>query len=286
MTNRRRIRSVRGSGRKSRRDRPAGGIDCFSSLKKNPLYLIMLPVWLLRGRSYLKHEIARRVKFNAANLPYHAGVLSWLREERRRGRRIILATASDRVLASCVADHLGLFAAVHASDGRTNLKGPAKLAFLADRYGSRGFAYVGNSRRRPFDLAAGRLGDHRRRQRCACRASGCQHAGSASLRLGLDSFRASAVAGHATPSVGEESVAFRPACYRAPVGQHDGIGRGGPRLCSDVSRIGGNLYRERSARSGIRSGTCDQARCAHLRAGSRRSGPACCWLRRSLSPRW
>lgn len=114
-------------------------------LKKNPLYLIMLPVWLLRGRAYLKHEIARRVKFNAANLPYHTGVLSWLREEHRRGRRIILATAGDGVLASCVADHLGLFAAVHASDGRTNLKGPAKLAFLADRYGSRGFAYVGNS---------------------------------------------------------------------------------------------------------------------------------------------
>ena len=115
-------------------------------VKRNPLYLMMLPVWLMRGRSHLKHEVARRVKLNAATLPYHAGVLSWLREERRAGRRIILATASDHALASCVADHLGLFAAVHASDGRTNLKGPAKSMLLVDRYGSRGFAYVGNSR--------------------------------------------------------------------------------------------------------------------------------------------
>jgi 4-hydroxybenzoate polyprenyltransferase/phosphoserine phosphatase len=115
-------------------------------VKQNPLYLIMLLVWLMRGRAHLKHEVARRVKLNVAVLPYHAGVLSWLREERRRGRRIAIATASDHALASRVADHLGLFATVHASDGRTNLKGPVKTALLVDRYGSRGFAYVGNSR--------------------------------------------------------------------------------------------------------------------------------------------
>jgi 4-hydroxybenzoate polyprenyltransferase/phosphoserine phosphatase len=115
-------------------------------LKMNPLYLLMLPVWLARGRCHLKHEVARRVRLNAAVLPYHAEVLTWLRDEHRSGRRIILATASDHALASCVADHLGLFAAVHASDGHTNLKGAAKSALLVDRYGSRGFAYVGNSR--------------------------------------------------------------------------------------------------------------------------------------------
>jgi len=115
-------------------------------VKQNPLHLIMLPVWLLRGRAHLKHEVARRVKLNAAVLPYHAGVLSWLHDERRTGRRIVLATASDQALASRVADHLGLFAAVHASDGRTNLKGPAKSALLVELYGRRGFAYVGNSR--------------------------------------------------------------------------------------------------------------------------------------------
>ena len=115
-------------------------------VKRNPLYLIMLPVWLLRGRACLKHEVARRVTLDASVLPYHADVLSWLHEERRGGRRIVLATASDHALALRVADHLGLFAAVHASDGHANLKGPAKSALLVDRYGRRGFAYAGNSR--------------------------------------------------------------------------------------------------------------------------------------------
>ena len=115
-------------------------------VKRNPLYLFMLPIWLARGRACLKHEVARRVQLNVAVLPYHAGVLSWLREERRRGRRVILATASDQALASRVAEHLGLFEAVHASDGVTNLKGKRKSALLVDVYGGRGFTYLGNSR--------------------------------------------------------------------------------------------------------------------------------------------
>ena len=115
-------------------------------VKRNPLYLVMLPVWLARGRAHLKHEVARRVQLNVAVLPYHAGVLSWLREERRRGRRIVLATGSDHTLASRVAEHLGLFEAVHSSDGLTNLKGSPKSALLVDAYGSQGFNYVGNSR--------------------------------------------------------------------------------------------------------------------------------------------
>jgi 4-hydroxybenzoate polyprenyltransferase/phosphoserine phosphatase len=115
-------------------------------VKRNPFYLFMFPVWLARGRACLKHEVARRVQLNSAVLPYHAGVLTWLREERRRGRRIILATASDHALASRVAVHLGLFEAVHASDGVTNLKGEFKSALLVDAYGSRRFTYIGNSR--------------------------------------------------------------------------------------------------------------------------------------------
>ena len=52
-------------------------------VKRNPLDLFMFPVWLLRGRAHFKHEVSLRVKLDAAVLPYHPGVLSWLREERR-----------------------------------------------------------------------------------------------------------------------------------------------------------------------------------------------------------
>ena len=115
-------------------------------VKRNPLYALVLPIWLARGRARLKREVGRRVEPDVARLPYRADVLAWLRAERDSGRRLVLATASDSTVAERVARHLGLFTAIHSSDGHANLKGPAKAALLVGQYGERGFAYVGNSR--------------------------------------------------------------------------------------------------------------------------------------------
>ncbi len=57
----------------------------------------------------------------------------------------MLATAADAALARAVADHLGLFDDVLASDGQTNLKGAAKAAALRARFPG-GFVYCGDAR--------------------------------------------------------------------------------------------------------------------------------------------
>jgi 4-hydroxybenzoate polyprenyltransferase len=49
-------------------------------------------------------------------------------------------------VADGVARHLELFSEVHASDGQINLKGPAKADRLVERFGERGFDYLGDSR--------------------------------------------------------------------------------------------------------------------------------------------
>ena len=115
-------------------------------IKRNPLYLFALPLWLARGRGYLKAQIAQRVRLNVALLPYNADVLAWLRSQRAAGRRLILASASDRSLVRQVADHLGLFDAVLGSDGQTNLKARSKLQAIVQDAGGQGFAYAGNGR--------------------------------------------------------------------------------------------------------------------------------------------
>ena len=81
-----------------------------------------------------------------STIPYNDNLIEYLRRERERGRKIVLATASDRKVAEPIARHLGLFDDVIASDGITNLKGEAKAKALVDLYGERGFAYAGNSR--------------------------------------------------------------------------------------------------------------------------------------------
>lgn len=114
-------------------------------LRRNPLYLFCFLVWLVRGRAYLKRALARRARIDASLLPYDARVLDWLRGE-AAGRRRILCTASDQLLADAVATHVGGFAEVFGSDGVRNLGGHGKAALLRERYGERGFDYAGNAR--------------------------------------------------------------------------------------------------------------------------------------------
>jgi 4-hydroxybenzoate polyprenyltransferase/phosphoserine phosphatase len=115
-------------------------------LRQAPWLLFALPVWLARGRAHFKHRIAERVGIDAALLPYRESVLSFVRQARKNGRPVILATAADRRIARAVADHLQLFDQVLASDGWNNLKSERKLDAIRRSGASGGFDYLGDSR--------------------------------------------------------------------------------------------------------------------------------------------
>ncbi len=113
-------------------------------IRRNPLYLLLLPWWLRRGLAAFKREVARRVQLDVTRLPYDRRLLAWLRTQ--QGRPLLLCTASDAGLANAVAAHLGGFAAVVASDGHSNLAGSRKAAALVARHGALGYDYAGNAR--------------------------------------------------------------------------------------------------------------------------------------------
>lgn len=117
----------------------------FAMLKRNPLFLFLVPFWLLRGKAALKAEIANRCHLDVAVLPYHPEFLAWLREQHAAGRRLYLCTASHYSLAEAVADYLGVFDAVLASDGVVNLAGSHKRERLCAEFGEHGFDYAGNA---------------------------------------------------------------------------------------------------------------------------------------------
>lgn len=118
----------------------------FALLKQNILFLILLPLWLLKGKHHLKQQIADRVELDVGLLPYHEPFVDYLKQQRAAGRRLILATASNLKFAKAVADHLGLFDDVLASDEQTNLSGRQKLERLRSRFGDGNFDYAGNAR--------------------------------------------------------------------------------------------------------------------------------------------
>jgi 4-hydroxybenzoate polyprenyltransferase/phosphoserine phosphatase len=110
-----------------------------------PLAALQIPLWLLRSKASMKDEIAQRVEIDAATLPYSEKLLSWLREQKTVGRRLVLCTASNQRYASEVAAHLELFDEVIASDAQTNVSAGRKADILAKRFGEQGFDYAGNS---------------------------------------------------------------------------------------------------------------------------------------------
>ncbi len=99
---------------------------------------------VLRGKAAFKAFVTDNVALDVQYLPYNRKLLQYLREQRREGRPIYLATGADVRLARRVAAHLGIFTDVLGSDGVTNLTGNKKLAGLRSRLGTTEFDYIGN----------------------------------------------------------------------------------------------------------------------------------------------
>lgn len=114
-------------------------------LRAHPLRALQPLAWLSQGKARLKQALARETALDVSVLPYDATVIGLIGLERAAGRRVVLATASDRSLAERVAAHLQLFDEVIASDGERNLSAQRKRDALVERYGAQGFDYAGNS---------------------------------------------------------------------------------------------------------------------------------------------
>jgi 4-hydroxybenzoate polyprenyltransferase/phosphoserine phosphatase len=113
-------------------------------IARYPFRLATLFRWITQGKSHLKAQLAQNYSIDATSLPYNRSLIAWLSKEHQQGRKIILATASHKLLAEAVANHFGLFDEVFATEGEINLKATQKRDLLISNYGERGFDYIGN----------------------------------------------------------------------------------------------------------------------------------------------
>lgn len=121
-------------------------VECLvAALRRNPFILVLAMVWLVRGRAVLKQKLAAFAPDDLDAIPAHDGVVELAEREARRGRSIVLATASDELMARRVAKRFPFIGEVMASNGVQNLKGAAKADALAERF-PQGFIYAGDSR--------------------------------------------------------------------------------------------------------------------------------------------
>jgi 4-hydroxybenzoate polyprenyltransferase/phosphoserine phosphatase len=116
--------------------------------------------WLRLGKAGFKRRLANEMIVEAAGLPVNECVVELIGKARQEGRRVVLVSAADQRQVDAVAAHLGLFDEAHGTgsgaleasetggsnrDG-SNLGGHAKARFLVERFGEKGFDYVGDSR--------------------------------------------------------------------------------------------------------------------------------------------
>lgn len=64
-------------------------------IRQNPLHLLRLPFWFLKGYAAFKNAVCTHLNFSAAYMPWHEQLLAYLRAEKEKGRKIVLATAAN-----------------------------------------------------------------------------------------------------------------------------------------------------------------------------------------------
>lgn len=125
--------------------------SCLLLIARNPLYVLMLPFWLLGGKAAFKHQISQRVvSLPYETLPENTALIAYLKGQKQVGRKLVLVTAANQKIAQGVAEHLELFDTVLASDENNNLSGKKKALALCELFGEKGFVYAANA---PVDLA-------------------------------------------------------------------------------------------------------------------------------------
>ena len=114
-------------------------------LFRHPLRMLESSAAVGRGRPWLKRELGQRLCPSCQSLPYNPDVIALIAQARSAGRKALLVTASDQLMADRVAAHMQLFDEAIGSDGVTNLRGTTKAALLVKKFGRGGFDYAGDS---------------------------------------------------------------------------------------------------------------------------------------------
>jgi len=124
-------------------------IESFLALiRRNLLYIFLVPFWLLSGKAHLKQQIARRVELRVDLLPYNVELLAYLKTQQQLHRKIVLISAADQSLVEAVAAYCACFDAAIGSNGIRNCSGKVKLARIEQDDSQ--FVYAGDT---PVDLA-------------------------------------------------------------------------------------------------------------------------------------
>lgn len=110
-----------------------------------PLYILLTPILLIKGKCFLKRRLSEKFGKFIKNLPFNSDVISYIQKRKKSGSKIWLVTACDEQLAKSIAEKTGLFDGIYGSSESINLKGEKKADFCESTFGVGNFDYIGDS---------------------------------------------------------------------------------------------------------------------------------------------
>lgn len=118
--------------------------SCLQLLRKQFSMLFFMVLWAFQGGWRLKQEVAARIEPDLKGFPVRDEVLQVLQQLKSQGHELVLASASIYRDVARIADRLGVFDRVIASQS-SNLKGARKLAAIEADAQGRPFSYMGDA---------------------------------------------------------------------------------------------------------------------------------------------
>lgn len=113
--------------------------------RRKPWLLLAVPLILLRGRVALKQWLSHHVHMDFSSFPLNESVANFVRTAKEAGTTTILATAAFSPWAEAIAQKLGWFDHVLATEPHgINLSGTAKLQRIVNTCNGKQFDYIGD----------------------------------------------------------------------------------------------------------------------------------------------
>jgi 4-hydroxybenzoate polyprenyltransferase len=119
----------------------------FLFVKKNPLYIFLLPIWFLRGRSALIQQVSEGVRINWRTVPFCERVVERMRAAHDGNRQVFLLTSMPKIWACELSAEFAYSKTIFIGERNNETSAEDAVSNLTNLFGSRGFDYIGEGRR-------------------------------------------------------------------------------------------------------------------------------------------
>jgi 4-hydroxybenzoate polyprenyltransferase len=118
----------------------------FLLLKRNSLYIFLLPFWFLQGKSRLLQRLVEQVRVNWHTMPFREHVVEHVRAAQRDNRQVVLLTSMPETWARQLTAELACQSTICIGEQTLRTSGERTGSHLTELFGTRGFDYIGDGR--------------------------------------------------------------------------------------------------------------------------------------------